>query len=57
MGIETDVLRMIIPSNMEIKSIEDKARRLKSTVIDCVSRYKFDIKVMFTGSFSKGTFL
>ena len=57
MGLEDDVLKMIIPSAEVIASIEDRAARLKATVEEYIATHGITVEARFAGSFSKGTFL
>lgn len=55
--LEQEILRRIVPSDDEIRSVEERASKLKELIRNYDKDHGFDIKVKFAGSFSKGTFL
>ncbi len=55
--VERRILERIIPSSDEVLSINERASRLKSMVQDYVLDHGIEVDLMFTGSYSKGTFL
>ncbi|MBR2255076.1 MAG: CCA tRNA nucleotidyltransferase [Candidatus Methanomethylophilaceae archaeon] len=57
MGLEEDILRRIVPTSDEVRSIKERADRLHAMVIDYMKTHGYDVEVRFAGSFSKGTFL
>lgn len=56
-SLEREILRRIVPSDEEIRSVEDKASKLEELIRQYDENHGFDIKIKFAGSFSKGTFL
>ncbi|MDO5861659.1 MAG: CCA tRNA nucleotidyltransferase [Thermoplasmata archaeon] len=57
MDLEQQVLERIVPSPEQVRSIEDKAARLKGLVESYVAAHGIDAEVRFAGSFSKNTYL
>ena len=55
--VERSVLERIVPTKDTVLSINDRAARLKSIVENYLQEHGIAIDMMFTGSYSKGTFL
>lgn len=55
--VERSVLERIVPTKDVVLSINDRAARLKSIVENYLQEHGIAIDMMFTGSYSKGTFL
>ena len=57
MDLEEQVLERIVPTPEQVRSIEERAARLKEEVEQYVAAHGIDVEARFAGSFSKNTFL
>ncbi|MDO5852961.1 MAG: CCA tRNA nucleotidyltransferase [Thermoplasmata archaeon] len=57
MDLEQQVLERIVPTPEQVRSIEERAGRLKAEVEAYVASHGIDAEARFAGSFSKNTFL
>lgn len=57
MSLESEILKIIVPSDEESKKVVNAAEKLKKIVEDYLSERDIEAKVKFVGSVAKGTFL